>query len=92
MRKIIFLTIAIIYLVVAYIVGGTAIFFKVLLFLLLPVACIWSGDVIVRYKRSKMGTQPLIKDLAGCLVKFIGWILLLLPGVLVIISIVTVKR
>ena len=77
---------------VAYSAGGTAIFFKVLLFLLVPAACIWSGDVIVRYKRSKMGTQPIIKELSGCLVKLIGWILLLLPGVLVIISIVTVKR
>ena len=92
MRKIIFLTIAIIYLVVAYIVGGAEIFLKVLLFLLLPVACIWSGEVIIHYKRSKMGMQPLIKELAGCLVKVMGWILLLLPGVLVIISIVTVKR
>ena len=92
MRKIISLTISIIYLVVAYNTGGTAIFFKVLLLLLFPVACIWFGDVTVTYKRSKMGAQPIIKELSGCLVKLIGWILLLLPGVIIIISIVTVKR
>ena len=92
MRKIISLVISIIYLAAAYSVGGTAIFFRVLVFLLFPVACIWFGDAMTSYKRSATGGRPITKELPGCLIRLVGWILLLLPGIIVVISIVTVKR
>ncbi|MBW1823344.1 MAG: hypothetical protein JRI87_02085 [Deltaproteobacteria bacterium] len=92
MRKIISLVISIIYLVAAYSAGGAAIFFKVLVFLLFPVAFIWFGDAMVNYKRSATGGRPITKELPGCLIRLAGWILLLLPGIIIFISIVTVKR
>jgi hypothetical protein len=53
-------------------------------YLLIPLLCIWFGDEMGNYT----GTLPgpaINKSTPGCLVTFAGWVLLLLPIILVLI-------
>lgn len=87
MGKIISIVISVVYLIFAYITGGSELLLKILLFLLLPLACIWFGEAMGSYTGPTFGIRPHItKESPGCLVTFIGWILLILPLVLFIIS------
>jgi len=82
MGKITSLVIFIIYLISAYISGGGVLLLRVLAFLLLPMACIWFGDELGRYTGIAV-LRPIFitEESPGCLVKFVGWILLLLPAI-----------
>jgi hypothetical protein len=63
-------------------------FFKTVLFLLLPLACIWFGDEMGDW----MGTIRLhaVTSLSpGSLVKFMGWVILFLPVIMLIVATIT---
>ena len=92
MEKIIALVISTFYLIVVYTVGGTGICFTLFALLLIPISCIWLGSKLANYKGFTSGGGYITKELLKWSVRAIGWILLLLPGVMVLISIVTVKR
>jgi hypothetical protein len=77
----------IIYLAIAYQRGGPAVAIKVAIFLVLPLACIWFTATVVNYfshstnshgKISTPGASP-----CRC-IRILGWILLLLPILLVV--------
>lgn len=90
MGKTISLVISIIYLIFAYITGSSELLLKTLLFLLLPLACIWFGEAMGNYIGPAFGVRPHItKESPGCLVTFMGWVLLILPLVLFIVSYLT---
>jgi len=91
MRRIVSSVISVIYLLASYSAGGTKIFLEVLVLLVLPITCIWFGDVISK-RITGRGARYITKDLTGCLIVLIGWVLLLLPGIIIIISIATVKK
>jgi len=91
MGKIISLIISIIYLVVAYTYRGAEDLLRLLLFLMLPLACIWFGDEMGRWTGT-IRLHLVTSESPGCLVRFMGWILLLLPAIIGIISIVTNSR
>ncbi len=92
MEKIIALFISTFYLIVIYSVGGAGICFTLFALLLIPISCIWFGSKMASYKGFTRGGGYIAKELLRWLVRSIGWILLLLPGVMVLISITTVKR
>jgi len=81
--------ISIIYLLLAGIYGGGAVFIRMFLFLLLPMACIWFSDEMggVTGVRMRMIGPRITQPSPGCMVKFMGWVLLLLPIIWVIIFI-----
>ena len=81
MGKIISLIISVIYLVVAYIYGGTEDLLKFLLFLMFPLACIWFGDEMGGWTGT-IKLHLVTSQSPGCLVRFMGWILLLLPVII----------
>lgn len=86
MGEIISLVISTIYLVLAYIIGGGWLLLKTLLFLLLPLACVWFSESMGSYTAPLFGIRPYItKESPGCFVAFAGWILLTLPLVLFIV-------
>ena len=91
MEKIIALVISTFYLIVVYTVGGTGICFTLFALLLIPISCIWFSSKMESYKGLRGGGY-ITKELLRWLVRAIGWILLLLPGVMVFISIATVSR
>lgn len=81
--------IGLVYLVGAYLAfdGETA--FKVGIFLILPLACIWFSDAMGGYTGVGMGRGAITSTTPGCLVAFGGWLLLFLPvivGVIVALS------
>ena len=91
MEKIIALIIATFYLMVIYSVGGTGECLTLFGLLIVPVMCICFGDIIVHYKELR-SRGYITKELLRWLIKLTGWVLLLLPGVVAIISIATMSQ
>ncbi len=78
--KIISGTIAAVYLVLAYMMGGGEFAFRLLLFLVLPIACIWFSEEMGGYTGFIGFFKPYItQKTPGCVVELFGWILLTLP-------------
>ena len=69
---------AVVYLGAAYFAGGPEAVVRVAMFLVLPLACIWYGDELGSYTGVMRG-QAITAETPGCLVRFAGWLLLLLP-------------
>jgi len=69
---------ALAYVAGAYFAGDVAAALKVIVGLALPVACIWFGDELGSYVGVMRG-QAITTKTPGCLVRFGGWLILLLP-------------
>lgn len=78
LNRLISAIIAIIYLTIAtYSLGGKG-FLGMIRFLILPIGCIWYGEDLGNYTGSIM-SQGISRPSAGCVVSFVGWLLLFLP-------------
>jgi hypothetical protein len=78
---------ALIYIIGAFVGGGAEVGLKVVMFLILPLGCIWFADEMGDY----MGTLPIsgggiTNTTPGWLVRIGGWLLLLLPIIIGIIQ------
>ncbi|MGQ9663575.1 MAG: hypothetical protein ACUVWX_14785 [Kiritimatiellia bacterium] len=73
--------IALAYLVGAYFAADAQTMWKVGLFLILPLACIWFSDAMGGYTGVGMGRGAITTTTPGCFVAFTGWFLLFLPAV-----------
>ena len=62
----------------AYFAGDVATTLKVTAGLTLPIACIWFGDELGSFVGVMRG-QAITTETPGCLVRFGGWLILLLP-------------
>ena len=82
MAKIISLLIALVYLIVAFISGGSETLLQILVFLLLPLGVIWFGDELGGYTGRLIRLHYVVSSSPGYLVRFMGWVLLLLPAIL----------
>ena len=79
--------IAVVYMIVAYFAGGGEATFKVAIYLVMPLACIWFSDAMGSYTGSAFDGRPAITETTpGCFVAFGGWVLLLLPIIAAIIA------
>jgi hypothetical protein len=76
--KIVAMVIAISYLGVALFCGGWEIFFKIAMFLLLPLACIFFSEEMGNYQ-GFAGFLLIDQKSPGLIISFLGWVLLLLP-------------
>jgi len=81
--------IALAYLVGTYIATDADTMWKVGLFLILPLACIWFSDAMGGYTGVGMGRGAITSTTPGCLVAFGGWLLLLLPLIIAIVMSLT---
>jgi len=75
--RIISLIIAIIYLI-AGATDGLGAILKIMIFLALPLTCIWYGDAMGNYT-GIMRMQSITTKTPGCFIRFMGWVLLLIP-------------
>jgi hypothetical protein len=78
---------AVIYIIMAFAGGGGEVGLEVVGFVILPLACIWFGDLMGGYTgptTSMAITQPS----PGLMVCIAGWLLLLSPIIVMIIEIV----
>ncbi|MBN1270334.1 MAG: hypothetical protein JXB04_12155 [Kiritimatiellae bacterium] len=71
--------IALVYLAVAYLADGPELTWRVAIFLVLPLACIWFSDAMGGYTGVGFGRGAITSTTPGCFVAFGGWLLLLLP-------------
>ncbi len=86
--KIISGTIAVVYLIIAYAMGGGEFAFRLLLFLILSLACIWFSEEMGGYTGFIGFFKPYITQKSpGCVVELLGWTLLSLPIVIGLIAI-----
>lgn len=74
--------VALAYLVGAYVTAGGETTFKLGIFLILPLSCIWFSDAMGGYTGVGMGRGAITSTTPGCLVAFGGWLLLLLPVII----------
>ena len=78
--------IAIAYIATAYFSDGGETAFRVGMYLILPIACIWYGDSMGDYVGGTMRGQYISSTTPGCMVIAGGWLLLLLPALIGVIS------
>ena len=82
--------VALLYLGAAIALGNSQIIFKIVMFLILPLACIWFSDAMGGYKGFLTFPRPAItKRTPGFFVALVGWILLLMPLIIVIVLYIT---
>jgi hypothetical protein len=84
--RLIFLIFSITYLVGAFISDGIVLCLMVLVYLVLPCACIWFSDEIGSYKGYARGLSYINVESPGCLVAFMGWVFLLIPLVIYVVE------
>ncbi len=80
MSRLISLALSAAYLVAALVSGDVEVIFAVLGFVVLSLAFIWFGDAIGDFT-GFIGPRPITARTPGGMIRFIGWLLLLLPAV-----------
>lgn len=73
------------YLVAAYVFTDSETMFKVVMFLFLPMGCIWFSEEMGSFTGFMHG-RYITSTSPGCAVAAVGWILLLLPVILWLIA------
>jgi hypothetical protein len=82
------LLVAGLYLAVAMLVGGLEAVLRTLMFLILPLACIWFSDTLGGGTGLTFGGGYITKPSPGFVVYFLGWVLLAMPVIAVILSVI----
>ena len=77
--------VAVFYVVLAFLMEGAETAFRVIIFLILPLGCIWYGEALGSFTGLMRG-QYVNATSPGWLVTFIGWIILLLPLIMAVFS------
>jgi len=80
------------YIVVALYYGGTEAGFKMAVFLVLPLACIWFSEAMGDYTRPPIWRGAIIIKSPGLFVRFFGWLLLVMPAIIEIMNGLTGSR
>ena len=76
--------VAVIYIIAAFVTGGGEASCKVLIFVIMPLACIWFSDAMGGYTGLTTST-PITAPSPGVIVCILGWLVLLLPIIMGII-------
>jgi hypothetical protein len=69
---------AVIYIITAFTISGAKSAFEFLIFMILPLACIWFGDEMGGYTGASWG-GAITDPTPGLIMRIAGWLLLLLP-------------
>jgi len=85
LSKLLSAIIAIAYVGIAFFAGGSEAAVKCGIFLTLPLACIWFSEEMGSYTGVMRG-QQMTSTSPGCVVAFMGWLLLLLPIIMGVIQ------
>jgi len=81
--------VALFYFFIAAGFGGAEEAIKTLLFLILPLACIWFSDAMGNYTGNLIFPRPPITEKSpGIMVAFMGWVLLLFPVVIGVVLVI----
>lgn len=91
MRKALSLVVAIAYVALAYHFGAGEGAMRMGMFLILPMACIWFGESMGGFVGGTMRGQFISSTTPGCMVAAGGWLLLLIPLAIGLVTTVTKK-
>jgi hypothetical protein len=82
-NKILSVLVAVIHIVIAAIFGGAELAFTAVLFLILPLGCIWFSDAMGGYIGLGLMSydNPITEMSPGILVCVMGWVVLFLPAI-----------
>jgi hypothetical protein len=83
-NRLISVLVAVVYIAIAFAHGGMEPTFKIGMFLILPLACIWFADAMGGYT-GLTTSMPITAPSPGVIVRILGWALLLLPLIIGII-------
>lgn len=83
--------IAVGFLVIAFSFAGEYAGIRVLVFLLLPLACIWFSEDLGEFT-GNWGGYHIDEKSPGCMIAIIGWVLLLLPPLAILIAHLVTRR
>ena len=89
--KVLSLLLAAAYLIAAFTSATPETGLRVLLFLLLPMACIWFSEELGEFT-GNWGGQHIDQKSPGCVLTFVGWVMLLMPLLAVLFLKLLVKR
>lgn len=89
--KILSLLLAAAYLIAAFTSATPENGLRVLLFLLLPMACIWFSEELGEFT-GNWGGQHIDQKSPGCLLAFSGWVMLLMPVLAILVTRLLLKR
>ena len=78
LNRIISVIVALVYIATAYVFGSPELSWRVAIFTILPLGCIWFSDAMGDYT-GIMGSMPITQSSPGWLICILGWMLLLLP-------------
>jgi len=67
------------YVVGAGLFGGLEVAAKVVMFVVLPLACIWFSDALADYTGYGFSSMPITRPSPEIFVYYLGWVVLLLP-------------
>ncbi len=67
--------------------GGAALILQALIYLAFPFACIWFGDEIGSYTGILSRGPAITQATPGCIVRAAGWVMLLLPLILIALGV-----
>jgi hypothetical protein len=90
-NRIISAIVALVFLVVAFVHAGAAGTFKLALFLIIPLACIWFSEELGGYVGPAWG-GPVMSPTPGIIVCIVGWLLLFLPVLIWVIYAVGISN
>lgn len=87
-NRILSILVAATYITLAAIFSGAEPAFKIGIFVMLPLACIWFSDAMGGYTGLGMlwFDAPITQKSPGILIRILGWIILLLPVTMIIIA------
>ena len=74
------------YLITAYVTDGSELAWRVAIFLIPALACIWFSDALGGYTGLNFVGPAITRTTPGCFVAFVGWVILLLPVIIRLIS------
>ena len=80
-NRILSLTVAVAYLIFAIISGGKDTWPIMLMFLLIPLGCIWFAEEFGGFTGLGANLISISKTTPGLFIRIVGWVLLLMPAV-----------
>jgi hypothetical protein len=87
LTKIVSGALGLIYVVAAYLGGGPIASVQVATALVFPLACVWYSEELGSISSGMMGRSYVTSETPGCFVAFFGWVVLLLPCIVLMVHI-----
>ena len=80
------------YILIGFLAAGSEGVVKAAMFCLLPFFAIWFSDAMGDWTGTRIGAPSITNSSPGCVISFIGWLLLLAPIIAISISLLLIEK